>query len=264
MVARAQLARTGLLEQCRDSASFAWTVGRAGHKPDQVRDEVRATVQHAVRLWRSTFPAELGYEVSIVSPAGLSNGVVLKAGRGDFRASVSVESILDPNRKSPADQAVRMFGRAQSEQLTRLDRRGPLAVQNCRRAGLSLGAAGFVAALWMCVGTQPSVVVLGGLMLAVTALAATTLGSSLGGYIGEVVLNGERLRALSRRASDRALHEDMRRWRGLTRNLAAQRRALTDKTTAAPFRALPAGPEPVQSDRALMRRPLLVTSSFSS
>ncbi len=224
------------VDRRREFSSFVWAVGREGRQPKQVRDEVRATVGTAVQHWRRAFPPEQGYEVSVVSPAGPSNGVVLGVARGDFQASVSVESFLDPNRRAPQDQTVRMFGRAESKLLARIDQQGPRAVQHFQRAGVSFGALAFASVLWFSMGAHPSAILLAGLIMVVAALVATTLGSSVGGYVGETLLGLARVHAQGRSSVDPALHEDLRRWRGLARNLEAQRGALVGKTRAAPFR----------------------------
>lgn len=249
-----------MLEDRHDFAPFGWSVGCGGQRPAAVRDEVRSTVDWATRRFTSYFPSERGYEVHAQSPAGASNGVQLQVRRGDFRATVGIESILDPNRKSPEERAIRMYGRAESEALEAAEREGHTRVQRFRTIGASLGFLGIVAALLISSGAHLTFDLLGVMFMVVSALVSTGFGAGFGAWIGERLADTQRARARSIAAIDPRFQGDLRRWRALSRQLANQRQALTGRGGAAPFRALPAAEE----SRASRGLPRLATSSFSS
>ena len=227
-----------MLDDRHGFAPFGWSVGCGGQKPAAVRDEVRSTVDWATRRFMSYFPSDGGYEVRASSPAGASNGVQLQVRRGDFRATVAIEAILNPNRKSPDERAIRMFGRAGSEALEAAERDGHRLVQRFRTVGVGLGFVLFCAALWLSVGAHSPVYLLGGLLMVVSALLTTTMGASFGAWVGERVADKVRARAREVAAIDPRFQGDLRRWRALSRQLANQRQALTGRVGAAPFRAL--------------------------
>ena len=229
-----------MLKDRQTFAPFGWAVSCAGRKPAQVRTDVRTAVEHATQRFESYFPAERGYEVSALSPAGASNGVQLQVRRGNFRATVAIEAILDPNRKAPDERAIRMYGRAESEALVAAEKQGHQIVRRLRSAGVGLGTVGFCALLWICIGANSPFYVLGGLLMVVAALLAVTLGASLGSWLGERIADSDRCRALAIEATDPAFQDDLRRWRALSRQLASQRLALSGRVGPAPFRALPA------------------------
>jgi hypothetical protein len=221
-------------------APFGWAVSCAGRKPAQVRTEVRSAVEQATQRFESYFPAAGGYEVTAHSPAGASNGVQLQVRRGNFRATVEIEAILDPNRKAPDERAIRMYGRAESEALIVAERQGHQVERRLRTAGVGLGAIAFCALLWISIGAHSPIYVLGGLLMVVAALLSLTLGASLGSWLGERIADSDRCRALAIEATDPAFQDDLRRWRALSRQLANRRLALSGRVGAAPFRALPA------------------------
>lgn len=252
-----------MLKDRQGFAPFGWSVGCGGQKPAAVRDEVRSTVDWATRRFTSYFPSENGYEVRAHSPAGASNGVQLQVRRGDFRATVAIEAILDPNRKSPDERAIRMYGRAGSEAVEAAEREGHVHVRRFRTLGLSVGFVMFFASLWLSVGAVSPIYVLGGMLMVVSALLTTTLGASFGAFVGERVAEKRRSRARSLAEIDPRFQGDLKRWRALSRQLANQRQALTGRVGAAPFRALPAADEP--SMRTPSRGlPRLTSFSFSS
>jgi hypothetical protein len=251
-----------MLEDRQGFAPFGWSVGCGGQRPAAVREEVRSTVDWATRRFTSYFPSDAGYEVCAHSPAGASNGVQLQVRRGDFRATVGIEAILDPHRKSPDERAIRMFGRAGSEALEAAERDGHRLVQRFRVAGVGLGVVVFCAALWLSFGAHSPIYVLGGLLMVVSALLTTTLGASFGAWIGERVAEQSRTRARALTAVDPRFQGDLRRWRALSRQLANQRQALTGRIGVAPFRALP--PAETASTRTPSRGlPRLPATSFS-
>lgn len=220
---------------------FGWSVACEGRKAPQVREDVRRMVEWASQTWAMYFPADRGYEVSVDSPAGPSNGVQLTVRRGDFRAQVAVESILDPGRRSPGALAVRMFGRAASGALAAADLAGNKLVGRCRALGVGLGVAVFAALCWANIGVRNPAYFLGGLLLVVAGLMCTILFGTLGGWIGDRLGERRHTHARSVIRRDAELDSDLRRWRALVRQLAAQRAAVAGQLGAStPFRSLPA------------------------
>lgn len=240
---------------------FGWSVGRTGRTRPQVRDEVRGVVDRVTERWAAVFPAREGYRVIASSPAGASNGVRLVVERGNFRASVCLESIRDPSRHAREHQAIRMYGRAEATGLVAAEKSSHRSIRRLRGVGVALSAGLFVSFLWLVAGAQSGAYVLAGLLTMVAGIATTTLGASLGAYLGERVADGARRRALAEATHDDRLQEDIRRWRALSRELAATRQELMGALHAGPFRAL----SPDGGGRRTPSRPLpkLATSSFS-
>ena len=222
---------------------------------------MRSVVDQTTERWASVFPARDGYEISASSPAGPSNGVQLTVERGNFVASVCVESIRDPSRHARDHQAIRMYGRAEARALVSVEQSGMRSVQRLRQVGLVASAVLFIPFLLTIAGAQSTAYVLAGLLALVAGLGTTTLGASLGGYIGERMAEGARRRAIAETAVDQRLQEDLRRWRALSRELSATKQALVGSSAAGPFRAL----TPDAAPRRTPSRPLprLATSSFS-
>lgn len=240
---------------------FGWSVACAGRKPPQVREEVRRVVEWAAQTWAMYFPAERGYVVSVDSPAGPSNGVQLSVTRGDFRAQVAVESILDPARRQSGALAVRMFGRAASDALAEAERAGAVAVQRGRVMGVGTGLGIFAVLCWFCIGVHNPAYFLGGLLLVVAGLMCTMAFGTMGAWFGERIADRGNSRARAEIGTDDKLQDDLRRWRALVRQLAAQRAAIAGQLSAStPFRALPAGRETTgrtdAAPRSLGRRPV--------
>lgn len=202
---------------------------------------MRSLVDDITARWRSVFPAEQGYDVSVSSPAGPSNGAQLEVRRGDFRAAVSVESILNPSRKSHEELAIRMYGRAESLRMTSLERDAHRLTTRCRIVGVSFGLVAFFASLWVAFGVAAPIYVLGGLLMVVVALLVTTLGSSIGAFVAERLTDGARERTVAESIESMQFQEGLRRWRALSRQFAAQKQALTGQVGLTPFRALPPG-----------------------
>lgn len=241
---------------------FGWSVGRTGQTRSQVREEVRRVVDQVTDRWASVFPSREGYRVSVSSPAGPSNGVRLTVERGNFQASVCVESIRDPSRHARDHQAIRMYGRAEARALVSAEQVSMRSVQRLRQVGLVASAMLFIPFLWTIAGAHSTAYVLAGLLTMVAGIATTTLGASLGGYIGERMAEGARRRAIAETSVDKRLQEDLRRWRAFSRELSSSRQALVGSAAAGPFRAL--SPDVAPSKRNPSRPlPRLATSSFS-
>ena len=241
---------------------FGWSVGRSGQTRAQVRDEVRSVVERVTDRWATVFPEREGYRVCASSPAGPSNGVRLTVERGNFRASVSVESIRDPSRHAREHQAVRMYGRAEAQALVCAAAASHRSIARLRQVGVAVSTLAFIPFLWLIAGAQSTAYILAGMLCMVAGIATTTLGASLGAYLGECVAAGARRRAIAETSVDTRLKEDLRRWRALSRELSGTRQTLTGSAAAGPFRALsPEGP----AARRTPSRPLprLATTSFS-
>ncbi len=257
------------MDVVRDFSPFGWSVGRGGRKPAQVREDVRTMVEGVTDRWTAVFPERDGYRVTISSPAGASNGVRLSVVRGNFRASVGIESILDPARRTGGQQAIRMFGRAEATSLVVAEQVSHRSVRRLRQVGMALSGGLFFSFLWVIAGAQSGAYILAALLTMVAGIMMTTVGASLGGYLGEWVAEKARRRALNQTSEDKLLQDDLRRWRALSRELSSSRQALQGQPQAGPFRALSAGQVAVVgATRASMRppsRPLpkLATSSFS-
>lgn len=219
---------------------FGWSVPCSGLKPGQVRDEVRRLVDWSTERWQSYFPREQGYSVVIESPAGPSNGVVLIVRRGDFRAQVAIENILDPVRKAPGALAVRMFGRANSDALTEAERAREIVVHRCRTIGVGLGFGVFALLCWVSVGVRNPAFYLAGLLMVVAALMSTTALGGVGAWIGESLADRGHSRARALADGNPRLQDDLRRWRALMRLFANQRHAIGGAEPGVPFRSLPA------------------------
>lgn len=120
----------------------------------------------------------------------------------------------------------------------------------------------FIPFLWLIAGAQSTAYILAGMLCMVAGIATTTLGASLGAYLGECVAAGARRRAIAETSVDVRLQEDLRRWRALSRELSSTRQALTGSAVAGPFRAIT--PERTVTRRTPSRPlPRLATTSFS-
>ncbi|MBX7079312.1 MAG: hypothetical protein K1X88_09020 [Nannocystaceae bacterium] len=246
---------------------FGWSVPCTGLKPSQVREEVRALVEWAAQTWAMYFPAARGYTLRVDSPAGASNGVQLTVSRGDFRAQVEIESILDPVRRHSGAMIVRTSGRATSRALVRAQRDGALAVQRGRSAGVVAGIGVFALVCWMCLGAPNPGILLATLGLVVIALFSTTALGGLGAYVGECVGESAHVRARVAAQGDPLLKDDLRRFRALVRELNTRRAALAGRLSGelgpTPFRALPSatGPRARTGETVALRGPKLSWSA---
>ena len=202
-------------------------------------------VEWAAQTWAMYFPAERGYVVSVESPAGPSNGVQLSVSRGDFRAQVAVENILDPGRRVPGALVVRMFGRALSSAVAEAEHTSACVAQRGRMLGVSLGLAAFVGLCSFCIGVHNPAFFLGGLMLVVAGLMCTMMFGTVGAWLGERLGARRCERARTELGADSNLQDDLRRWRALVRQLASQRAAIAGQLgPSTPFRTLPSARDP--------------------
>lgn len=195
-------------------------------------------VEQARQAWESHFPERDGYEVQVDSPAGRGHGVQLRVQRGDFRAAVAIENGLALSRRSPGGRLqVRMFGRAESNLVTRSETLATAAVSVGRHLG---GALGFAAAIVLSpVPFATGMILFGVMFWTVVVLAATISGGALGAFVGERLADFARVRAMRDATCDEHLQHDLRRWKALSRHLASQRSALAEDTVAGqPFRTL--------------------------
>jgi hypothetical protein len=196
-------------------------------------------VEWAAETWALYFPRERGYEIAVESPAGPSNGVQLAVRRGDFRANVALECILDPGRKAPGTLAIRMFGRAASDAVVAAERASNRLVQRGRSVGIGMGLGSFASLGWLALGTHAGALVITGLLIVVAGLMSTTALATAGAWIGERIGDSGRERARALSAGDPRLHDDLRRWRALVRQLSTQRSVLASQLGRTPFRSLP-------------------------
>lgn len=207
-------------------------------RPAQIRDEMRRMVEWAAENWAQYFPAERGYQIEIDSPAGPSHGVQLAVRRGDFRGNIALECILDPARKSPGALAIRMFGRATSEAVVSADRASAQLVQRGRSIGIGMGLGSFASLGWLALGAHGPALVITGLLIMVAGLMSTTALATCGAWIGERIGEHGRERARALSSGDPRLHDDLRRWRGMVRQLSTQRTILAGQLGRTPFRSL--------------------------
>ena len=214
-----------MLDERGSISPFGWVVACPGRRPAQVEDEVQALVQWSASAWKRHFPVERGYQVTVEAPAGFAQGARMSASRGDFEASVAIEH----GSRSPgavSAPSVRVFGRAQSTVVRRAHELGERWVQRSRVMGGAAGLCMFLSLAWLMIGVNNPVYMLGGMLLVVALLLALMAGGTLGTWVGEQLAEAHRDRA--RRQLDRnvAMHDDIRRWKAVSRQLVAQRNAL--------------------------------------
>lgn len=228
-----------MLDERGSISPFGWVVACAGRRPAQVADEVQALVQWSAGAWKRHFPPERGYRVTVESPAGVAQGVRMSVSRGDFEASLSIEHALPRSSGAvSAPPAVRMFGHAQSVVARHAHDLGDRLVQRGRIVGGAAGLGMFLALAWLMIGVNNPIYMLGGMLLVVALLLALMAGGTLGTWVGERLAALHRDRA--RRALDRnvGMHDDIRRWKAVSRQLSAQRTALAGHRRQ-PFRNEP-------------------------
>lgn len=191
----------------------------------------------ARQTWQVHFPVADGYQVHVDSPAGRGHGVQLKVQRGDFRAAVAIENGRTPSRRTPTGPfQVRMFGRAESEAIERTSSRAGSMVARGRQLGVALG---LIAVVVLPVPFASGLVLLGVMFWMVLAMAAMICGGATGAFIGERLAERARQRAVREATGDAHLQHDLKRWRAISRKLAAQRRTLEQGAVdGQPFRAL--------------------------
>ncbi|MEM9454751.1 MAG: hypothetical protein AAGF11_11265 [Myxococcota bacterium] len=240
---------------------FGWMVTCTGRSPSRVRGEVEHLARDSARAWARHFPPEHGYQIELEAigseavelepvepgakprppahePHRPAETARMFVRRGDFWAQVSVEHALPPSTERGASPSVRMFGRAQCESLHQAHTRGERVVARARVIGWSSGVAVFLSLAWLMIGVRDPVYVLGGMLLVVALLSTVMAGGALGVWFGERLAALHRDRARRRADADDALREDMRRWKAVSRQLAAQRAALLGSRQQ-PFRSEP-------------------------
>lgn len=228
-----------MLDERGGISPFGWAVACAERRPGQVADEVQALVHWSARAWTRHFPPERGYRVTVESPAGGAQGVRMSVSRGDFEASLSIEHGLPRLRGAvSATPSVRMFGKAESIVARRAHDLGERLVQHGRIVGGAAGLGTFLALAWLMIGVNNPIYMLGGMLLVVALLLALMAGGTLGTWVGERLAQAQRDRA--RRALERnvAMHDDIRRWKAVSRQLSAQRSTLAGHRRQ-PFRSEP-------------------------
>jgi hypothetical protein len=215
-----------MLDERGGISPFGWAVACPGRRPAQVEDEVHALVAWSASTWKRHFPAERGYQVTVEVPAGFAQGARMSASRGDFEASVSIEHGMPRSPGAVSAGSVRVFGRAQSTVVHRAHALGERLVQRSRVVGGAAGLGMFLSLAWLMIGVNNPIYMLGGMLLVVALLLALMAGGTLGTWVGERLAEAHRDRA--RRELDRnvAMHDDIRRWKAVSRQLAAQRSAL--------------------------------------
>jgi hypothetical protein len=214
-----------MLDERGGISPFGWAVACPGRRPAQVEDDVQALVQWSASAWKRHFPAERGYQVTVDVPAGFAQGARMSAIRGDFEASVAIEH--GPRSLGAVSApSVRVFGRAQSTVVRRAHELGERLVQHSRVVGGVAGLGMFLSLAWLMIGVNNPIYMLGGMLLVVALLLALMAGGTLGTWVGERLAEIHRDRA--RRQLDRnvAMHDDIRRWKAVSRQLVAQRNAL--------------------------------------
>jgi hypothetical protein len=218
---------------------FGWAVACAGRRPSQLEDEVRALVAWSASAWRRHFPVERGYRVTVEPTAGDAHGVRMCVRRGDFAASLSIEHGRPPGPgAATATPSVRMFGHAQSLVARRAHELGERLVQRGRVVGGAMGLGMFLALAWLMIGVNNPIYMLGGMLLVVALLLVLMAGGTLGTWVGERLAAHHRARARRGLERDLAIHDDIRRWKAVSRQLSAQRNALAGHRRL-PFRQEP-------------------------
>lgn len=222
-----------MLDERGSIAPFGWAIACAGRRAGQVEDEVQALVVWSAGAWKRHFPAERGYRVTVESPTGDEQRVRMSVSRGDFVANLAIEPGHEPRMP-----AVRVFGRAQSLVARRAHDLGERLVQRGRIVGGAAGLGLFLALAWLMIGVHNPVYMLGGMLLVVTLLSALMGWVGLGAWVGERLAAHHRDQARRVLDSDAAMHDAIRRWKAVSRQLAAQRMALAGHRRQ-PFRSEP-------------------------
>lgn len=228
-----------MLDERGGISPFGWAVACAGRRPGQVADEVQALASWSASAWKRHFPPERGYRVTVESLAGVAQGVRMSVSRGDFEASLCIEHGLPTVRGAvSATPSVRMFGQAQSVVARRAHDLGERWVQRGRIAGGAVGLGSFLALAWLMIGVNNPVYMLGGMLLVVALLLSLMAGGTLGTWVGERLAAAHRGRARRELERNVAMHDDIRRWKAVSRQLSAQRTALAGHRRQ-PFRNEP-------------------------
>jgi hypothetical protein len=224
-----------MLDERGSISPFGWAIACAGRRPGQVEDEVQALVAWSAGAWKRHFPPERGYQVIVEAPTGTEQSVRMSVSRGDFEANLAIEHGLALHMPS-----VRMFGRAQSLVVRRAHELGERLVQRGRIVGVTVGLGLFLSLAWLMIGVHNPAYMLGGMLLVVALLLAIMGGSSLGAWVGERIAAHHRDKAHRELDCNVAMHDDIRRWKAVSKQLAAQRTALAGHRRQ-PFRSEPLG-----------------------
>jgi len=229
-----------MLDERGGFPTFGWAIACVGRPPQQVGEDVRALVAWSASTWTRSFPAERGYRVTVESPAEPAQGVRMNVRRGDFEADVAIEHDLPPRARGAgsANPSIRMFGRARAHAVGLARARGERWVQRGRVLGGAVGLGLFLLLAWLMIGVTNPVFMLGGMLLTVTLIMTLTAGATLGAYVGERLAAGHLERALREVERDLDMHDDVRRWKAVSRQLAAQRAVLLGHRRQ-PFRSEP-------------------------
>ncbi|MCH9682946.1 MAG: hypothetical protein K0V04_16030 [Deltaproteobacteria bacterium] len=221
---------------------FGWSVAWAGHEANRLGEDVQALVEWSAGTCKRYFPPERGYQIAIEVPAGAAQGARMSVRRGDFTARVAIErtasgrSVAAMVRRSTP--SIRVYGSARSDTLHHAHQLGERLVQRGRVVGWGVGIGLFATLAWLMIGVRDPIYVLGGMLLVVALLLTLMAGGTLGAWVGERLAEFQRGRARRDVGSNPALPDDIRRWKGLSRQLNAQRSALNGRR-ALPFRREP-------------------------
>lgn len=232
-----------MLDERGDIAPFGWAIACSGRQADRVDEDVHALVEWATREWTRHFPAERGYTLRIEPATDSTPGVRLVALRGDFRAEVAIEcdhsatTIGAPTRTSTRS-AIRAFGGARSEIVHHAHEWSQRAIARCRIIGSAAGIGTFISLAWLMIGVSDPIYVLGGMLLVVALLLTLMAGGTLGTWFGEYFARHRQAWARNRVARDVGIDADIRRWKAVSRKLAAQR-SMLQRRRGQPFRVHP-------------------------
>ncbi|HEY8380385.1 MAG TPA: hypothetical protein VIK91_28070 [Nannocystis sp.] len=226
----------------RHGQGFGWSVACPAESEE-------GAARHVEGVWESFFPPDCGYAVTrarlYARPSGRTGGgpqqptgVRLQVRRGDFCGEVEVMTTMDDRRP-----LLWLRGHAGSLRLAAVELAAARATERLRLVGMATGLSA-LAALCVELMTHPPgftvdmMFFLGGLLVAVIVVIGVAIGSSVGAWLGERSAALGYGRALAVVERDAALHEDLRRFRALVRNLAHYRDALAGSARRLPFRSL--------------------------
>lgn len=231
-----------MLDEHGEISPFGWAVGVSGRPEEQVGHTMQALVDQAKAAWARSFPKERGYRVEVESRSDGAQGVHLTACRGDFRAEATVEHALPSDGACTAlvtGASVRAFGRARSEGVAEALERGERVTRVARVLGGATGLSVFLTLAWLMIGVNNPIYMLGGMLLAVALITTLMAGALLGGWLGERIGASYRQRARLTAVGSPGFDDDVRRWKALSRQMLAQRSALSTRR-GQPFRREPA------------------------
>ncbi|MCX4243774.1 hypothetical protein [Paraliomyxa miuraensis] len=219
---------------------FGWAIACAGRKPAEVEHDVRALVRSSTSAWTRHFPAERGYQVVVEPAADPAQGLRMSVRRGEFEATVAIEHELELRGRGAvsASPLVRMFGRARANAVVRANAVGDRLIRHGRLIGGGVGLCLFLLLGWFMIGVNNPVYMLGGMLLMVALMMALVAGSTLGAWVGERLAARSVDRVVRLLTRDADLHDDIRRWKAVSRLMVAQRTTLAGHRRS-PFRSEP-------------------------